>query len=165
MFIFSFCISVCLYYWQLNLAKYSKEYQTIFLQIAQFRIFFCRIRGDKFLPIIQHNVLKSRMSHLLLLNNSMTKVNVTVNVSPASYGIFRLALHVSLAFEHLHSLGFSEKDVDDVKGIFADTNLYLLSATVLIASFHVSDYFITCTFIKFFIKFIQMLKNKFAIFF
>ncbi|XP_004932365.2 cleft lip and palate transmembrane protein 1-like protein [Bombyx mandarina] len=97
---------------------------------------YLRIRGDKFLPIIQHNVLKSRMSHLLLLNNSMTKVNVTVNVSPASYGIFRLALHVSLAFEHLHSLGFSEKDVDDVKGIFADTNLYLLSATVLIASFH-----------------------------
>lgn len=97
---------------------------------------YMRIRDGKFLPIIQHNVLKSRMSQLLLLNRSTTSVNITVQVSPTSYGSFRLALHVKLALEQLHSLGFSEKDVDDVKGIFADTNIYLLSATVLIASCH-----------------------------
>lgn len=85
-----------------------------------------------------HNVLKSRMSHLQLLNNSMSDVNVTVTVTPTSYGSLRLALHVRLALQQLLSLGFSEKDIDDVKGIFEDTNLYLLSATVLIASFHVS---------------------------
>ncbi|KAG6447400.1 hypothetical protein O3G_MSEX004902 [Manduca sexta] len=95
-----------------------------------------RIRNGKFLPIIQHNVLKSRIVHLQLLNTSSSNVNVTVNVAPSSYGSFRLALHVRLALEQLHMLGFSEKDVDDVKGIFADTNLYLLSATVLIASCH-----------------------------
>ncbi|XP_068626231.1 lipid scramblase CLPTM1L isoform X2 [Battus philenor] len=97
---------------------------------------YLRVRNGKFLPIIIHNVLKSRMSHLLLLNNSMTDVNITVSVTPASYGSLRLALHVRLALEQLHSLGFSEKDIDDVKGIFEDTNLYLLSATILIASFH-----------------------------
>ncbi|CAG4979715.1 unnamed protein product [Parnassius apollo] len=97
---------------------------------------YMRIRNGKFLPIIMHNVLKSRMSHLQLLNNSMSDVNITVTVTPTSYGSLRLALHVQLALEQLHSLGFSEKDVDDVKGIFEDTNLYLLSATVLIASFH-----------------------------
>lgn len=64
---------------------------------------------------------------------------MTVSVAPASYGSLRLALHVRLALEQFHVLGFSDKDVDDVKGIFADTNLYLLSATVLIASCHVSD--------------------------
>lgn len=79
------------------------------------------------------------MSNLQLLNSSMSEANITVTISPASYGSFRLALHVRLALEQLHSLGFSEKDVDDVKGIFADTNLYLLSATVLIASCHVSS--------------------------
>lgn len=68
---------------------------------------------------------------------------MTVSVAPASYGSLRLALHVRLALEQFHVLGFSDKDVDDVKGIFADTNLYLLSATVLIASCHVSD--IICT--------------------
>lgn len=97
---------------------------------------YIRLRNTKFLPIIQHNVLKSRISQLQLLNSSTKEVNITVSVSPASYGLLRLALHVRLALDHLRSLGFSLKDVDDVKGIFADTNLYLLSATVLIASCH-----------------------------
>ncbi|XP_075969955.1 lipid scramblase CLPTM1L [Anticarsia gemmatalis] len=97
---------------------------------------YIRIRSGKFLPIIQHNVLKSRLAHFQLLTSSSHEANVTVNVAPTSYGSLRLALHVRLAIEQLFTLGFSEKDVDDVKGIFADTNLYLLSATVLIASFH-----------------------------
>lgn len=81
------------------------------------------------------------MSQLQLLNSSSTTVNITINISPASYGSMRLAMHVRLALDQMHGLGFSEKDVDDVKGIFADTNLYLLSATVLIASCHVSTLF------------------------
>ncbi|XP_059048099.1 lipid scramblase CLPTM1L [Achroia grisella] len=97
---------------------------------------FMRVKNGKFLPIIQHNVLKARMSTLQLLNSSTSEVNVTVNVAPTTYGSFGLALHVRLALEQLRQLGFSEKDIDDVKGIFADTNLYLLSATVLIASCH-----------------------------
>lgn len=78
------------------------------------------------------------MANLQLLNSGTTEINVTVNVSPASYGSLRLALHVRLALQQLYALGFTYKDIDDVKGIFADTNLYLLSATVLIASCHVS---------------------------
>lgn len=110
------------------------------LYTLQYNIFtfYFRVRSGKFLPIVMHNVLKSRMSHLQLLNNSMSDVNITVTVTPTSYGSLRLALHVRLALQQLQSLGFSEKDIDDVKGIFEDTNLYLLSATVLIASFHVS---------------------------
>ncbi|XP_041975347.1 cleft lip and palate transmembrane protein 1-like protein [Aricia agestis] len=97
---------------------------------------YMRVRNGKFLPILQHNVLKSRISQYQLLNKTTSEVNITVEVSPASYGSLRLALHVRLALDQLQALGFSEKDVDDVKGIFADTNLYLLSATVLIASCH-----------------------------
>ncbi|KAI5639733.1 cleft lip and palate transmembrane protein 1 (CLPTM1) domain-containing protein [Phthorimaea operculella] len=95
-----------------------------------------RIRNSKFLPVIMHNTLKARMSNLQLLNTSTAEVNVTISVAPASYGTFRMALHISQALAQLHELGFSEKDVDDVKGIFADTNLYLLSATVAVASIH-----------------------------
>jgi hypothetical protein len=47
-------------------------------------------------------------------------------------------LHVETALQSLHSMGFTEKDVDEMKGIFADTNLYLLCITMSVAAVHVS---------------------------
>lgn len=47
-------------------------------------------------------------------------------------------MHVEEAMKSLKTLGFGSKDIDDVKNIFAGTNLYLLSATIIIVSFHVS---------------------------
>lgn len=37
----------------------------------------------------------------------------------------------------LKTMGFSDKDLDDIKGIFEDTNMYLLLVTVIVASAHV----------------------------
>ena len=34
-------------------------------------------------------------------------------------------------------LGFTEKDLDEVKSVLGDTNLYLLCATMAIGSIHV----------------------------
>lgn len=41
----------------------------------------------------------------------------------------------------LKTMGFSDKDLDDIKGIFEDTNMYLLLVTVIVASAHVCTSF------------------------
>lgn len=64
-------------------------------------------------------------------------VNITLQYSPISIGKLRLLLHVEATMQNLKTLGFSDKDVDEVKGIFADTNIYILGGTFLIAAIHV----------------------------
>lgn len=65
-------------------------------------------------------------------------MNVTLEYSPVTLGKLRLVLHVQAAMENLKNLGFSDKDIDEVKGIFADTNIYLLGGTFFISAIHVS---------------------------
>lgn len=65
---------------------------------------------------------------------------LTFNYSPISIGKLRLILHVEHAMRSLKQFGFTKKDVDEVKGIFSEANLYLLCGTMLIASVHVSNY-------------------------
>lgn len=54
----------------------------------------------------------------------------------------RLAQQFQAAMETMQQLGFSAKDLDEVKGIFSDTNIYLLSITMFVASVHVSFCFL-----------------------
>ena len=42
----------------------------------------------------------------------------------------------SLLLGGLHGMGFTEKDTDEVKGIFADTNLFLLLVTFGVSAVH-----------------------------
>lgn len=64
-------------------------------------------------------------------------INVTLRYSPISIGKLRLLLHVEVTLPKLKSLGFSDKDVDEIKAIFADINIYILGGTFFIATIHV----------------------------
>lgn len=44
------------------------------------------------------------------------------------------------ALTPMAKLGFTTRDLDEVKGIFSDTNLYFLFITFLVAALHVSEY-------------------------
>lgn len=92
----------------------------------------------EFLPMIQNNVLKERYQDLMEVKKNSTKVEVEFNYAPSSVGKFRLIAHIEAAMSQLTTLGFSSKDVDEVKSIFAEANLYLLCGTLLIGSLHVS---------------------------
>ncbi|XP_012272791.1 cleft lip and palate transmembrane protein 1-like protein [Orussus abietinus] len=90
-----------------------------------------------FLPIVNYDFLQTKLSDLEQIKPVNHPMNVTVFYAPISLGKLRLVLHVEAAMQELKELGFSEKDIDEVKRIFAETNLYLLAGTVFIAATHI----------------------------
>lgn len=95
-------------------------------------------RNYEFLPMMQNNILKDRFTYLIEVTKNTTEVDLELNYSPSSVGKFRLIAHIENAMSQLTQLGFSAKDVDEVKEIFAEANLYLLCGTIFIGSIHVS---------------------------
>lgn len=97
-------------------------------------------RKHEFLPMIQNNILKERFNYMIEVTKNTTELELELNYSPSSVGKFRLIAHIENAMSQLTSLGFSSKDVDEVKEIFAEANIYLLCGTLFIGSIHVSAY-------------------------
>lgn len=94
----------------------------------------------QFLPMIQYNYLKSRLQDLVEILPTSIEMNMTLDYTPSSIGKMKFLVHIQIAMHSLTSMGFTLKDIDEVKGMFADTNLYLLCATIIISSFHVRKY-------------------------
>lgn len=97
-------------------------------------------RKGEFLPMVQSNVLKERAGYLIEVTRNITEFDLEFHYSPSSVGKFRLIAHIENAMQQLTQMGFSSKDIDEVKEIFAEANLYILLGTVFIGSIHVSFY-------------------------
>lgn len=76
-------------------------------------------RKNEFLPMMQSNVLKEKFTYLIEVTRNTTSIDLELNYSPSSVGKFRLIAHIENAMSQLSTLGFSSKDVDEVKEIFA----------------------------------------------
>lgn len=101
-------------------------------------MFFFRInRNNEILPILQNDFLKTRINDLVEITENSTKLPLTFSYAPIGIGKLRLILHVEHALISLKKFGFTKKDVDEVKGIFSETNLYLLCGTMFIGSVHI----------------------------
>lgn len=92
----------------------------------------------RFLPIVEPDILNMRLKDLIEITPDTKQLNFTFFYNPTSFGKFRFMLQIKATLHQFLDLGFTEKDLDEVKGVFADTNLYLLSATMFIGSVHVS---------------------------
>lgn len=73
------------------------------------------------------------------MNENTTTLPLHFHYKPIGIGKLRLILHVEHALKSLLRYGFTKKDVDEVKGIFSDANLYLLCGTMFIGSVHVNN--------------------------
>ncbi|NXN07141.1 CLP1L protein, partial [Indicator maculatus] len=89
-----------------------------------------------YLPILFIDQLSNRVKDLMVLNRSTTELPLTVSYDKISLGKLRFWIHMQDAVYSLQQFGFSEKDADEVKGIFVDTNLYFLALTFFVAAFH-----------------------------
>ena len=94
---------------------------------------------ENYLPIIFISEIRTRVRDLWPVNKTNPTLPITVNFEPTALGKIRFMLIAEASMKTMHSLGFSDMDTDDVKGIFFDTNIFLLLLTVFVTSCHVSN--------------------------
>uniref|UniRef100_A0A673GD90 Lipid scramblase CLPTM1L n=1 Tax=Sinocyclocheilus rhinocerous TaxID=307959 RepID=A0A673GD90_9TELE len=68
--------------------------------------------------------------------NSTTELPLSISYDSIALGKLRFWIHMQDAVYSLQQFGFTEKDADEIKGIFVDTNLYFLALTFFVAAFH-----------------------------
>jgi len=90
----------------------------------------------KFLPILYVDELSMRLKDLVIVNSTDKETSLTLAYRPISLGKLRLFLQFTSALGSMAGMGFTDKDTDEVKGIFADTNLVLLLVTFGVSAVH-----------------------------
>jgi len=91
---------------------------------------------NKYLPIVYVDELSQRIRDLVIVNSTDKSADVEISYEPMSWGKLRLFLQFSTALRSMGELGFKDKDTDEVKGIFADTNMVLLMVTFGVSAIH-----------------------------
>merc|ERR1719481_951536 len=89
-----------------------------------------------YLPLLYIDELTMRQRDLVLVNKTDKAADVKFVYRPISFGKLRLFLQFTQALGSMQGMGFTEKDTDEVKGIFADTNLILLLVTFGVSAIH-----------------------------
>lgn len=95
-------------------------------------------RMQQILPILQTDTFNTRLKDLVPVTTNTTEYTFSFHYKPMGVGKLRLMLIMEHAKHALLAAGFADKDIDEVKGIFSDTNVYLLCGTIFVSSVHVS---------------------------
>ncbi|XP_037939110.1 cleft lip and palate transmembrane protein 1-like protein [Teleopsis dalmanni] len=93
-------------------------------------------RNRQVLPIMKTDFFNSYQKDLVKVTKNTTEFALTFHFKPIGIGKLRLLLIFEHAMNMMQSIGLSKSDIDDVKNMFSDTNMYLLCSTMLVASIH-----------------------------
>lgn len=93
-------------------------------------------RNQQILPILQTDTFNTRLKDLVPVTRNTTEFTFSFHYKPVGVGKLRLMLLMEHATQALLTIGFATKDIDEVKGIFSDTNVYLLCGTIFVSSIH-----------------------------
>ncbi|XP_041454540.1 cleft lip and palate transmembrane protein 1-like protein [Lytechinus variegatus] len=93
-------------------------------------------KGD-YLPILYLHKMAEKLKDLQPINSTCKEMPLTIEYSPISIGQLRLFGSLEEGMSTMYQLGFTEKDTEEVKSIFTDTNLVLLMATIFVSFFHI----------------------------
>ncbi|XP_075156279.1 lipid scramblase CLPTM1L [Haematobia irritans] len=93
-------------------------------------------RHQQILPILKTDFFNTRMKDLVEVDRNMTTFSLKFNFRPMGIGRLRLMLMIEHAMKMMYQMGFTKNDVEEIKSMFSDTNLYLLMVTIFVASIH-----------------------------
>ncbi|XP_037805461.1 cleft lip and palate transmembrane protein 1-like protein [Lucilia sericata] len=93
-------------------------------------------RHQQILPILKTDFFNIRMKNLVPVNRNMTTFTITFHFRPMSIGKLRLMLMIEHAMKMMLQMGFTKNDIEEVKSVLSETNLYFLLATIFLASIH-----------------------------
>eukprot|EP00794_Sanderia_malayensis_P019133 gene19133-21050_t len=94
-------------------------------------------RDGFYLPIIHFDTLSMTDRYLKPINTSTRTMELRIEYKPVSIGRLRLWLTIEQSINHMKDFGFTDKDVNELRNIFTDTNLYFLGLTFIVSIFHI----------------------------
>ncbi len=98
---------------------------------------FLQVEKMKYLPIWAPDSLSFRAKKLVPITSEVNStISLTINYNPISVGKFNLIMSLDESMNSMKGLGFNDNDLDDMKGLFTDTNFFLLILTVFVSVFH-----------------------------
>jgi len=89
-----------------------------------------------YLPFLYIDGLSALDRKFKPISRNTSEFRLKIYFTPVSIGRLRIWTSVQQSLISLKEMGFKENDLDDLKGMFTDTNLYFLALTFFIALMH-----------------------------
>jgi len=92
--------------------------------------------GEKYMPAIYADELGLTSDRYVALNASVNVLPLRISYQGMSLARWMMLMHLEESLAQQKELGFSQKDLDDVRHLLADTQTWLLGVTIFASLLH-----------------------------